>query len=95
MTEDVTVVYWRDIPLHVVAGNGRQAQRIALPDRFQEASDRAASRAGVTSSDDYTAQIRRVTVTGPDDARVVADQLDADHPDTVLEALVKNHGRRG
>src|SRR5690606_3551865 len=63
---EVTVIYWRDIPAQVMAGKGRRARRIPLPDRFQEAIDRAAARVGVIGADDYTAEYRKVTVPGPD-----------------------------
>lgn len=91
--QELTVVYWRDIPAQVIAGKGRDAQRIPLPDRFQQAIDRAATRAGLIGSDDYMAEWRRVPGEGGDPA-VVADQLDADLPDTVLDEIVRNHGKR-
>lgn len=93
MTEEVTVIYWRDIPAQVISGQGRDAIRAKLPDRFQEAIDRAAARAELTGADEYTAQLHKASVTGPS-AQVVADQIDADYPDTVLEDLVRNQGRR-
>jgi hypothetical protein len=93
MSEEVTVIYWRDIPAQVISGHGRDAIRAGLPDRFEKAIDQAAARAGLTGADEYTAQLHKVTVPGPT-ARVVADQLDADYPDTVLDDLVKNQGRR-
>lgn len=92
MNEEVTVIYWRDIPAQVISGQGREASRVRLPDRFQEAIDRAAARAELTGADDYTAQFHKMTTPGPT-VQVVADQLDADYPDTVLDDLVKNHGR--
>ena len=63
MSTALTVVYWRDIPAQVVAraggrGRGRTARR-ALPDRFQEAIDRAAMRAGLSDSDAYLGEWRR------------------------------------
>lgn len=91
--KELTVVYWRDIPAQVIAGKGRDAQRIPLPDRFQQAIDRAATRAGLIGSDDYMAEWRRVPGGGGDPS-VVADQLDADLPDTVLDEIVRNHGKR-
>ena len=90
---NVTVVYWRDIPAQVMAGQGRGAARIMLDERFQEAIDRAATRAGLIGSDEYMAEWRKVTVEAPD-PQVVADQLDAAHPDTLLEELIRNYGRR-
>lgn len=93
MNTDVTVVYWRDIPAQVIAGQGRDARRAMLPERFQEAIDRAATRAGLIGSDEYMAEWRKVVVEGSD-PQIVADQLDADHPDILLEELVRNYGHR-
>lgn len=93
MNEQVTVIYWRDIPAQVISGHGRDAIRANLPERFQDAIDRAAGRAGLTGADDYTAQLHKLTTPGPS-PQVVADQLDADYPDTVLEQLVRNGGKR-
>ena len=39
-------VYWRDIPAQVTAKAGRKTAKIQLTDRFQEAIDMAAMRAG-------------------------------------------------
>jgi hypothetical protein len=87
-----TVVYWRDIPVQVIEGQGRTAVRIALPDRFQQAIDRAATRAGLVGSDEYMNEWHKVTVEG--DPEAVAEKLNADHPDEVLTELVSNGGRR-
>lgn len=87
-----TVVYWRDIPVQVIEGQGRTAVRVALPDRFQQAVDRAATRAGLVGSDQYMAEWHRVTVEG--DPEAVAEKLEADHPDEVLAQLVSAGGRR-
>ena len=45
--------YWRDIPSQVIAKKGRTASKVRLGQRFQEAIDRAAMRAGKGSSDAY------------------------------------------
>lgn len=90
----VTVVYWRDIPAQVIAGTGRGATRVMLADRFQEAIDRAATRAGLIGSDDYMAEWRKVEV-AEDDPDAVAARLDEEHPDTVLNQLVTNYGAWG
>jgi len=92
MSDSVTVIYWRDIPAQVVSGQGRGAIRAMLPDRFQDAIDRAATRAGLIGSDEYMAQWRKQPIEA-DDVRIVADQLDADYPDTALETLVRNYGK--
>jgi hypothetical protein len=48
------ILYWHDIPVQVRAGGRRDRHAEALPDRFQEAVDSAAMRAGLTGSDAYT-----------------------------------------
>lgn len=102
MSTALTVVYWRDIPAQVVAraggrGRGRTARR-ALPDRFQEAIDRAAMRAGLSGADAYLGEWRRgdPTAGGGDpetEADALARRLDAEFTDDVLAALVASGGR--
>jgi len=38
---DVTIVYWRDIPAQVIVGKGRRGAKKQLPERFEQAIDRA------------------------------------------------------
>ncbi len=47
------ILYWHDIPVQVRAGGRRDRVSVPLPDRFQEAADKAAMRAKMTSSDAY------------------------------------------
>jgi hypothetical protein len=49
------ILYWHDIPSQVRATdeNGRVGKQ--LPERFQEAIDEAAMKAGLTGDDKYTA----------------------------------------
>ena len=49
---ELTVIFWRAIPAQVTAGKGRGAARVQLSDRFQEAIDAAAMRAGLIGTDD-------------------------------------------
>jgi len=44
---DVTIVYWRDIPAQVIVGKGRRGAKAPLPERFEQAIDRAAMKVGV------------------------------------------------
>ncbi|MFV0301632.1 MAG: virulence factor, partial [Paracoccus sp. (in: a-proteobacteria)] len=43
----LTLVYWRDIPAQVTMGKGRGATRVVLAERFEQAIDRAAMKAGL------------------------------------------------
>ena len=92
-----TVIYWRDIPSQVVAQHGRIREKVRLSDRFQEAIDRAAMRAGKGSSDLYIAEWRRETVEceGNDPGEIAASEarkIEDDHSDDRLLELVRNHG---
>ena len=64
--------------------------------RFQVAIDRAAAVAGLTKTDEYVNEWRRVATSVDGDpvaaAHAAAEQLDNDHPRDVLEALVANGG---
>jgi cvfA/B/C family virulence factor len=91
------VIWWRDIPAQVTAKEGRTTARSQLPERFQEAIDAAAMRAGLIGTDAYLAEWRReARECGDDlDAEVAeeASWLEAAYPDDVLERLVQADGR--
>ena len=59
----LTVISWRDIPAQVIVRRGRETAKVRLSDRFQEAVDRAAMRAGKGSSDLYLAEWKRSSAT--------------------------------
>jgi len=94
---EIILVSWRDIPAQVIARAGRSTAKRVLADRFQEAIDRAAMRAGLRESDAYLAEWRR-TALGPcgDDldaeAAGAAGTIEADYTDERLRALVANGG---
>ena len=91
------MIWWRDIPAQVTAGTGRGAARAQLAERFQEAIDAAAMRAGLIGSDAYLEEWRRESRECGDDLEAeVADEaawLDAAFTDDVLERLVRASGR--
>ena len=92
---ELTVISWRAIPAQVTAGKGRGAARVQLSERFQEAIDAAAMRAGLIGTDTYLEEWRR-------EARPAAmtsrprwrrrRQLEHDYPDERLERLVRASG---
>lgn len=91
------VVSWRDIPAQVIVKAGRQSARRPLADRFQEAIDRAAMRAGLRDTDAYLGEWRRAAAgTCGDDLEAEADraaaELDAAYPAERLRALIANGG---
>ena len=57
---EVTIVCWRDMPAQVIVGKGRRAAKVALPERFEQAIDRAAMKVGARDSDAYLSEWRKV-----------------------------------
>jgi hypothetical protein len=91
------VISWRDIPAQVLVKRGREVAKVQLSQRFQEAVDRAAMRAGKGSSDAYLADWKRSDPTpcGDDlraEAGAAAARLEASFTDEALEALIKAKG---
>ena len=93
---ELTVIFWRGIPAQVTAGKGRAAARTQLSERFQEAIDAAAMRAGLIGTDSYLEEWRRETRECGDDlvaeVAAVAAQLEQDYPDERLERIVRASG---
>ena len=54
-------VYWRDIPVQVMARRGRTTAKAMLSQRFMKAVDRAAMRAHKSDANAYIAEWRRVS----------------------------------
>jgi hypothetical protein len=91
------IVYWRDIPAQVIVRKGRESEKRELPERFIQAIDRAAMRAGLRESNAYLAQWRRGEPEAcGDDLAVEADAAVASllerYDDARLDALVRNDG---
>jgi hypothetical protein len=95
---ELVIVCWRDIPAQVIVKAGRRSAKRQLDERFQEAIDRAAMRAGLRDTDAYLGEWRR-SAAGPcgEDLEAAADaalaRIDADYPQERLRALVANGGR--
>jgi hypothetical protein len=93
---ELTVISWRAIPAQVIAGKGRGAVRVQLSERFQEAIDAAAMRAGLIGTDTYLEEWRRESRPCKDDleAEVVAAaaRLEIEYDDRRLERLVRASG---
>ena len=93
----VVIVYWRDIPAQVIVGKGRRGEKRILPERFEQAIDRAAMKIGAEDTDAYLAEWRKaapVTVDG-DDAAVAdaeAARLDVEYDRERIKALIANDG---
>jgi hypothetical protein len=99
-TSSCQIVYWRDIPAQVKVKAGGERASQPLSERFQEAIDAAAMRAGLIGTDDYLAEWRTVDAgerAGEPAvvAQAVAAELEAAYPDERLKALATGQGREG
>ncbi len=92
----MVTIYWRDIPAQVNASEGREKHQGMLSPRFQHAIDRAAGVAGLTDTDDYVQEWRRVTapLDGDGAAAVEAEveRLETEYHRDRLEELVAAGG---
>jgi hypothetical protein len=96
----LNLISWRDIPAQVVVKRGRETAKVQLSQRFQEAVDRAAMRAGKGSSDAYLADWKRSEPTPCDDdiqsvAAAKAAEIEARYTDEDLERLIRAKGLAG
>lgn len=96
---EVTIVYWRDIPAQVIVGKGRRSAKAPLPERFEQAIDRAAMKTGAAGTDEYLAEWRKAAPypvqADIDDlgvARAEAARLDAEYDQARIKSLIDNDG---
>ena len=91
------VISWRDVPAQVIVKRGRETAKVQLSQRFQEAVDRAAMRAGKSSSNDYLNDWKRSEprACGDDieaEAAAEAARIEARFNDADLLRLIRAHG---
>ena len=94
---EVTIVYWRDIPAQVIIGKGRRGTKAVLPERFEQAIDRAAMRSGAAETDDYLAEWRKASdgEREGDPGEIAAAEiarLDGEYDQGRIKALIENDG---
>ena len=91
------VISWRDVPAQVVVKRGRETAKVQLSQRFQEAVDRAAMRAGRGSSDAYLEDWRRAPPKPCGDelqaaAQAAADEIETRYTDADLDRIIRAKG---
>jgi hypothetical protein len=91
------IISWRDIPAQVIVKRGRETAKLPLSQRFQEAVDRAAMRAGKGSSEAYLADWKRSPPRACGDelqavAAAEAAALEARYSDEDLERMIRAKG---
>ena len=94
---DVTIVFWRDIPAQVIVGKGRRGTKAPLPERFEQAIDRAAMKVGASETDAYLAEWRKaapyqVEGEAEDIAAAEAARIDREYDQARIKALIANDG---
>ena len=89
-------IWWRDIPMQVVAKNGRQSAKRVLDKRFQFAVDKAAMNSGKKSYGDYIEEMQRAERACGDDLEAEADaevrRLEKAYAKDVLHGLIASGG---
>jgi len=94
------ITYWRDLPSMVTAREGRRnTAKVELPQRFQDAIDRAAMVMGLTGTDAYLEQWRRDgwqerPGTPEEVAQAVAAEVEATYSPTHLRELIHALSKR-
>ena len=95
MAELITI-FWRDIPMQVIAREGRNSAKRVLNRRFQFAVDKAAMNAGKKSYGDYIEEMRRAQrECGPDleaEADAELARIEAAYTKAVLHGLIASGG---
>lgn len=91
------IISWRDIPAQVLVKCGRETAKVQLSQRFHEAIDRAAMRAGKGTSDAYLADWKRSAPRpcGEDlqaEAQAEADRIEAQFSDEILHGMIRTKG---
>jgi len=93
----LVTIWWRDIPMQVIAREGRRSEKRVLDKRFQFAVDKAAMNAGKKAYSEYIEEMRRAEreVDG-NDLVALADaelaRIEASYSKDVLHALIASGG---
>lgn len=89
-------IWWRDIPMQVIAREGRRNEKRVLDKRFQFAVDKAAMNSGKKAYGDYIEEMRRDEKPCGDDLVAAADaevaRIEAAYTKDVLHALIASGG---
>ncbi len=93
----LVTIWWRDIPSQITVKKGRKSGKALLSERFQEAIDKAAMRAGKATTDEYLEDWRREEREVDGDLQTLADAAAADiesaYSDEDLQQLIRQQGK--
>ena len=92
----LVTIWWRDIPMQVIARDGRRSAKRVLDKRFQFAVDKAAMNAGKKAYGDYIEEMRRTERDCGAEIEAEADgelaRLEAAYTKAVLHRLIASGG---
>ena len=92
----LVTIWWRDIPMQVIAREGRRSAKRVLNRRFQFAVDKAAMNAGKKSYGAYIEEMRRAERDCGPDIEAEADaelaRLEKAYTKQVLHGLIASGG---
>lgn len=95
-TNELVVIYWRDLPAQVTATVDGEKGSWLLEERFHLAIDRAAMVADLTDADDYVREWRRESRPAEGDpaivAQALAEQLQNEYPPERVKSIADNGG---
>ena len=93
----LVTIWWRDIPSQITVKKGRKSGKALLSERFQEAIDKAAMRAGKATTDEYLEDWRREEKDVEGELQALADaeaaEIEARYSDDDLKNLIRQKGR--
>ena len=100
MTTTCEILFWRDIPAQVKTRAGRQRAARQLSERFQQAIDVAAMRAGMSGTDDYLAEWKSRPAPDREEppepaAEILAAELERTYTPERLSNLANRGGSEG
>ena len=94
--QEITILFWRDIPAQLLAGRGRKALKYKLPEKYEKAIDICAMKTGAKDSEMYLEGWRKlITTTSISNSKtleVEAKKLMAIYDNKKLKYLINNEG---
>ena len=93
----VVYIFWRDIPAQFIVGEGRQAKKVKLPDRFEKAIDKCAMKLNFTDTDSYLKEWRKTSPvycegSQEDIIGIENKRFEVDYDNKKLNQLIENGG---
>jgi hypothetical protein len=93
---NLTIVFWRDIPAQLLIGSGRKAKKLMLSEKFEKAIDRCAMKVGAIDSKSYLDVWQKKTIpmdpSKPNSIEEEAEKMERYYTSEKLKALILNDG---